>query len=337
MENIIVSYQDNFWSKISHRKLLDVLEEIKSAQHKIITDQLRHHYKSEDGLYGIKKKKLPVATFCANFNDTSRTKENLNNYNSLMIIDIDDIGLDNVKNVFEKLSSDIYLFALWLSPSGNGIKGLIKLSFEEDINSNEIDIWHYSAFAKISSYFKEKYQIDLDQSGKDFTRLCFISQDENIVIKNNNITKRFLIAKDAKLELKNSSVAQIRSSKGAVSAKEMRNILHNPLHRNSPTKKKEIQSIIKFLDKNKKSITYEYDNWLRVALAISSSFTYDLGSDYFIKLSKMDESKFDETNCVNMLKDCYISNKKMIKFNTVIHLAVQKGFIYKKDFGLESN
>jgi len=337
MENIIVSYQDNFWDKISHRKLLDVLEEIKSEQHKIITDQLRHHYISEDGLYGIKKKKLPVATFCANFNDTSRTKENLNNYNSLMIIDIDDIGLENVKNVFERLASDIYLFALWLSPSGNGIKGLIKLSFEADINSDEIDIWHYSAFAKISSYFKEQYQIDLDQSGKDFTRLCFISQDENIVIKNEDITERFLIEKDAKLELQNSSVAQIRNSKGAVSTKEMKNILYNPLHRNSPTKKKEIQSIIKFLNKNKKSITYEYDNWLRVALAISSSFTYDLGSDYFIKLSKMDESKFDETNCINMLKDCYISNKKMIKFNTVIHLAVQKGFIYKKDFGLESN
>ena len=196
---------------------------------------------------------------------------------------------------------------------------------------------HYSAFAKISSYFKEQYQIDLDQSGKDFTRLCFISRDENILIKNDDITERFLIEKDAKLELQNSSGAQIRSSKGAVTAKEMKNILHNPLHKNSPTKKKEIQSIIKFLDKNKKSITYEYDNWLRVALAISNSFTYDLGSDYFIKLSKMDESKFDETNCINMLKDCYISNKKMIKFNTVIHLAVQKGFIYKKDFGLESN
>lgn len=337
MENIIVSYQDNFWGKISNRKLLDVLMEIKSDQHKIITDQLRHHYISEDGLYGIKKKKLPVATFCANFNDSSRTKENLNNYNSLMIIDIDDIGLENVKNVFELLSSDIYLFALWLSPSGNGIKGLIQISFEENINSNEIDIWHYSAFAKISSYFKEKYQIDLDQSGKDFTRLCFISQDDNIVIKNDEITEKFLIKKDVKLELQTTNVAQIRSIKGVVNAKEMKNILHNPLNKNSPTKKKEIQSIIKFLNKNKKSITYEYDNWLRVALAISSSFTYDLGIIFFIELSKMDESKFNEINCTNMLKECYINNKKMIKFNTVIHLAAQKGFMYKKDFGLESN
>jgi hypothetical protein len=337
MEDLIVSYQDNYWSEIRSRELLEVLNEIKSDQHKTITDELRTHYINADGLYGIKKKKLPVATFCANFNGSSRTKENLNNYNSVMIIDIDDLGLEYVKRVFDQLSSDTYVFALWLSPSGNGIKGLIQLSFEENINPNEIDIWHYSAFAKISSYFKEKYQINLDQSGKDFTRLCFISQDKNIVIKNDNITERFLVEKDAKLKLQNSGTAQIRRNKGAVSAKEMKNILHNPLNRNSPTQKKEIQSIIKFLNKNKKSITYEYDNWLRVALAISSSFTYDLGITFFKELSKMDKSKFDETNCVNMLKECYINNKKMIKFNTIIHLAVQKGFVYKNDFGLESN
>lgn len=337
MENLIVSYQDNYWSKIRSRKMVDVLNEIKSDQHKMITDQLRTHYINADGLYGMKKKKLPVATFCANFNDSSRTKENLNNYNSLMIIDIDDIGLENVKSVFEQLSSDIYLFALWLSPSGNGIKGLIQLSFEENVNPDEIDIWHYSAFAKISSYFKEKYGIDLDQSGKDFTRLCFISQDDNIAIKNPEVTEKFVIKKDAKLELQITTTAQIRSAKGRVNVKELKNILHNPLNRNSPTQKKEIQSIIKFLNKNRKSITYEYDNWLRVALAISSSFTYDLGITFFKELSKMDKSKFDETNCVNMLKECYINNKKMIKFNTIIHLAVEKGFIYKKDSGLESN
>ena len=337
MENIFVSYQENFWGKICSRKLLDVLNEIKSDQHKLVTDQLRHHYIKEDGLYNIKKKKLPVATFCANFNDSSRTKENLNNYNSLMIIDIDDIGLENVKNVFKQLSVDIYLVALWLSPSGNGIKGLIQLSFEEVVNRKDVDIWHYSAFAKISSYFNEKYQINLDLSGKDFTRLCFISQDDNIVIKNDESTEKFVIKRDEKLQLQNTTVAQIRSVKGLVNGKEMKNILYNPLNRNSPTKKKEIKSIIKFLCKNKKSITYEYDNWLRVALAISSSFTYDLGIKFFMELSKMDEAKFDETNCSIMLKECYINNKKMINFNTIIHLAVQKGFVYKKDFGLESN
>lgn len=49
-----------------------------------------------------------------------------------------------------------------------------------------------------------------------------------------------------------------------------------------------------------------------------------------MELSKMDEAKFDETNCSIMLKECYINNKKMINFNTMYILAVQKGFVYKR-------
>ena len=53
----------------------------------------------------------------------------------------------------------------------------------------------------------------------------------------------------------------------------------------------------KFLTKNEKSITFDYDDWLRVALAIAGSFTYEVGLRYFIELSKMDGIKFNENNC----------------------------------------
>lgn len=330
-----VSFQDNFWGKIITRTLYDVLIEIKENKYKTITEQLRSHYIKKDGLYGVKKRRLPVVTFCANFNDEARTKENIKNYNSIMIIDIDDVGLKNIDNAFHKLSSDIYLFALWKSPSGNGIKGLIKLNFEKKVIPAEIDIWHYSAFAKISSYFSEQYQIELDQSGKDFTRLCFVSHDENILIKSE--ISSFLIKSDDKLELRQSKVGIKRNGKSIINKKELKNVLNNPLNRNSPSNKKDIQKIIKFLSNNKKSITYNYDDWLRVALAIASSFTFDLGLNYFLELSKMDSAKFDSDSCSNMLQDCYINNKKLVKFSTLIHLAVQKGFLYGKDISLESN
>ena len=336
-ENIEVSFQDNFWGKIITRTLYDVLQEIRNERYKSISEQLKSHYVEGDGLYSVKKRTLPVVTFCANFNDEARTKENLKNYNSIMIIDIDDLGLENVNSVFERLSQDEHLFAVWLSPSGNGIKGLIKLNFEENFEPIETDIWHYSAFAKLTLYFKEKYDIELDQSGKDFTRLCFICHDKNIIIKKNELVRDFLISKNDKLELQLKNVTNIRSVKGVLEKKEIKNILNNPLNRNSPTNKKEIQNIIKFLNKNNLSITYEYDNWLRVALGIASSFTYDLGINFFLELSKLDESKFNNDNCTNMLKECYINNKKMVKFSTLIHLAVNKGYVYKNNNGLESN
>lgn len=335
-EKILISYQDNFWGKIVNRPLYDILDEIKNTTHEFITSQLRQHYSSEDGLYGLKKKKLPVATFCANFNENLRTKEGLDQYNSIMIIDIDHIGSNSINRLFEELSQDKYLFALWFSPSGNGIKGLIKIDYKIDFLSDEVDIWHYSAFSQIAVYFKEKYNIDLDQSGKDFTRLCFISHDPNIVIKDKEDIELFVIRAEDRLDIKKQlKTNNIRTQKNSVSKKQLNNILGNPQGKNNPVDKKTMQNIIKYLKKNNQSITYEYDSWLRVGLAVASSFTYELGIGYFNELSSFDTTKYDEKNCTRMLQDCYINNKRLIKFNTIIHLASEKGFTYKT-IGLES-
>ena len=334
---IIVSFQNNFYSNLEYRLLYDILNEIRSDKHKDITIQLRKHYSADDGLYGGKKRNLPAVTFCANFKNNSRTKENLDLYNSIMILDIDDVGIEKGKKIFEQLTNDEHILALWLSPSGNGIKGLVKLKYEDSINSENVDIWHYSAFAKLAFYLKEKYGIELDQSGKDFTRLCFLSWDENIFVRKENETKDFHVKKEDKLEYKKNNKQILSKKDGEIFKRGKSDILNNPLRRNSPTDKKTMQNIIKFLTKNEKSITFDYDDWLRVALAIAGSFTYEVGLRYFIELSKMDGIKFNENNCKKMLEECYINNKKQINFNTIIHLASLRGFKYGKDIGLESN
>lgn len=331
LKKMYVSYQENFWGKIINRPLYDVLYEIKSTKHESITLQLRQHYLTEDGLYGLKKKKLPVATFCANFKESLRTKEGLNQYNCVMIIDIDHVGNHAINQLFEKLSQDKYLFGLWISPSGNGIKGLIKINYEADFSSNEVDIWHYTAFAQIAFYFKEKYNIDLDASGKDFTRLCFISHDSNIIIKHMNDIDLFTVKLEDRIEIhKQVNTNKVQMQKISISKKQLNNLLANPQGKNNPSDKRTIQNIIKYLKNNNKSITYEYDNWLRVGLAIASSFTYELGIKHFNDLSSFDKTKYDEKNCEKMLKDCYINNKRFIKFSTIIHLACEKGFINNK-------
>lgn len=337
MKNITISYQDNFWSPLEFKLLGQILCDIRSDKYKNITIQLRNHYQNDDGLYSIKKRSLPAVTFCANFKNNARTKENLNTYNSLMILDIDNIGLEHIDSLFNLLSNDEYIFSLWRSPSGNGIKGIVKLNYHEELRSDTVNVWHYSAFAKLFSYFKDKYDIELDQSGKDFTRLCFLSWDENIHIKDFDRTKAFLTEREDLLEIgKIDKLAQNAGAKQKTIQKA-RDILNNPQGRNNASNKKTMQNIIKFLTKQKKSITFEYDNWLRVALGISSSFTFDIGLKYFIELSKMDSSKFNEIQAKNMLQQCYFNNKGQISFKTIIHLATQQGFKYGKDIGVESN
>ena len=65
-------------------------------------------------------------------------------------------------------------------------------------------------------------------------------------------------------------------------------------------------------------------------MSISNSFTYDIGLDYFKRFSSIDKEKYDETNCANFLQNCYESRNGSIKFNSIIHLANEKGYLTKQ-------
>ena len=91
-----------------------------------------------------------------------------------------------------------------------------------------------------------------------------------------------------------------------------------------------MKNIIKYLTKNKLSITNSYDEWYRVAIIIANSFTYDVGEKYFLQLSQLDKSKYNEVECKNILIDCYENSRGEINFNSIIHLASEKGFKYNE-------
>ena len=40
----------------------------------------------------------------------------------------------------------------------------------------------------------------------------------------------------------------------------------------------------------------------------------------------MDSNKFNESECLNLLEDCYYNSKGEIKINTIIHLAKEKKY-----------
>jgi len=106
--------------------------------------------------------------------------------------------------------------------------------------------------------------------------------------------------------------------------------LHNPLNRNNQSDRKTIGAIIKFLERKNVSITTSYENWYKVAMSISNSFTYDIGLTYFKRFSAIDKDKYDEINCTNFLLNCYESRNGSIKFNSIIHLANEKGYLTKQ-------
>ena len=63
---------------------------------------------------------------------------------------------------------------LFVSPSGDGIKWVIPIDISKAT--------HQDYFRAIASYIKQAYGLDIDQSGKDVSRACFIAHDAEAFI-----------------------------------------------------------------------------------------------------------------------------------------------------------
>jgi len=280
--------------------------------------------------YSILKSKLPAITFCGKFVGGHK-KENLSTYNHLLIIDIDNLDTFELNRIKECLHNDDYIFAFWESPSMRGVKGLISISYNAPFTFDGPHSYHKYAFSVISEYFTNTYNITLDSSGSDISRLCFVSYDPNLIIKNQYLS---FYVDTTRI---NSMTPVTKSLNQKIKQKKISNNLQfdkrhlNSLGKNSPQTRTEMAKILRYLTRRKLSITSTYDNWYRVGYAIANTFSCDLGERYYMKLCRLDGPHHDEEESKKMLIYCYNNSKGVIKFATIIHLAQQLG--YKRDGG----
>lgn len=297
--------------------LYEELRNIKNGKYKNEIESCRDSIKKNDlDSYSELKATLPAVTFGGVFHSKRRANE-ISIYNNLIVIDIDGLSDDNVILVKTELCKDNYILSAWISPSGRGIKALIKTgcSIEQ----------HTAVFNSISSYLQSKYSIEIDPSGKDVTRLCFSSYDEDIYFNINALSYNELIE-------------EIPSAKKANKINPKEIVLHKNANAteglNKPDDRELMKDIIKFLKKNKHSITSNYSDWLKVAFAISYSFSYDVGEKYFLELAKLDLEKHNHDQSIALLVNCYNrrnSANQTVSISSIIYLAKQKGYLLKSE------
>lgn len=294
--------------------LFDELKNIKTGTYKSLILKCRAALDSNnEELYGMLKSKLPAVTFCGEFENVRKASE-LTVYNKLMIIDIDHISSDDLLKIKTILSNDKYILSFWESPSGRGLKCLIKIDSDYEK--------HKPFFNSLKNYFFNNYEIELDVSGKDISRLCFSSWDENIFFNAN-----------AKVYVDFEEEIEKKSTKKTINETKNISLLKNAFATEGLNKAEDrntIRQIIKYLTKRNLSITETHDSWLKVAFAIASAFSYDVGEKYFLALCRLDQMKHDEEKSINLLKSSY-NNRKLdidnaITFATIIFFAKNKGF-----------
>lgn len=174
---MIIAYSDskNTPDRFSHIPLKTALEQIKSG---FYADLINNLPPSNTPEYKTAKGNLPVWAFAGEFGSKIINVE-FKQSNGLFHIDIDGLT-DNVEQAFHELTELPEIYALWRSPSGTGLKGLIRVP--DDLIHSDSD--YKKAFAQVKQYiFESGYKID--ESCKDVRRLCFVCSDHAIFINEN--------------------------------------------------------------------------------------------------------------------------------------------------------
>jgi len=148
-----------------HLHLSTALQRIQSGKSSTKIESVRSGNKD-------KKKELPVVCFSGEF--LSRNDEALFEHSGLIVLDFDHVDVESTK---KSLATDEYVYSCWTSPSGNGVKALVKITNPER---------HRDHFRALVKYFDRTHGLELDESGINESRACFESHDPDIIIKDDS-------------------------------------------------------------------------------------------------------------------------------------------------------
>lgn len=142
-----------------------------SSKYKDVTEKFRRIDNIKEARK-FKANNFDYVTFSGTFK--KRNDNDLSEHSNLLTLDFD--HLENIKELKDNLLNDDYFETelLFTSPSGKGIKWIIRIDISE--------ISHAEYFKAVANYIKYTYNIEVDQSGKDISRACFLSHDPTAFI-----------------------------------------------------------------------------------------------------------------------------------------------------------
>ena len=158
-----VTFFKNLYDKDSphHVDIHTALGRIREGQSKTTIEAVRDGDKDA-------KKKLPIVCFSGEFSD--RSDEGLFDHSGLIVLDFDHIDVEKSKAV---LATDAHVYSCWVSPSGDGLKALVRVTNPER---------HRDHFRALKNYFHKQYDLEVDESGVNESRACFESYDPDLIL-----------------------------------------------------------------------------------------------------------------------------------------------------------
>ena len=218
---------DSFLEGVRSGRWEDIALEVRNAPTKDIKDAI--------------KKRAPLVTPSGSF--AERKVDGLRKHSNFIAIDID--NLEDPAATKKRIQDDAYIYACFISISGNGLCLIIKIDGTR----------HLDAFNGIAAYLYNEYQLIVDQSGKDVSRARFVSYDPFLLLNTKSATFKKYLPK--KKEPKHPKVLVIKT---------------------------DFDSMIKQMDDKGLNLCEDYSDWVRICYALVSEFQ-EQGRDHFHTLS----------------------------------------------------
>ena len=155
-----------------HKQIGVVLNRIKEGATKDLVKKIRTETNKAERQE--LKKNLPAICFSGVF--TKRTDKSLSEHSGLICLDFD--GYPKKKELLqdkENLTKDKFVYSVFISPSGNGLKVLVKIPTE--ITN------HKNYFNALNNHFDSPY---FDKMCSNISRVCYESYDPLIFINENS-------------------------------------------------------------------------------------------------------------------------------------------------------
>ena len=177
-----VSFYNNIKSvRPKTLNLFKVLEDIQNGAYKESIKNVRLLI-NDKVLKDLEKKKLPLIGFSGTF--SSRGNSNLLQSSGIAALDFDNVN--DLETLVESVNKDKFTFSSFISPSGNGLKVLVKIPLVPT------DADYKSFYSELQKHY-DQYE-KTDDSTKDISRASFVSYDPNLYLNLDSemFTDRFI-------------------------------------------------------------------------------------------------------------------------------------------------
>lgn len=292
--------------------LADVYLYLSGSLLKERTEQLRR-ISNPDENREYKAANFPFVTFSGAFR--YRKEKGLIEHSGLLVLDFDHVP--DVEALKMQLLTDRYIETelLFTSPNGNGLKWVIAIDATRYSHSQ----W----FDAVSRYITATYSVEVDKSGRDVCRVCFLCYDPDA----------FLHPRHGKMdrlfpgEVYTTTRQRFEPEKWLQQTTTKKQAAPVPINKTATRQQHEVEVVLRRIEAFQIDLTCEYNDWVKLGFALADGFG-ECGREYFHRVSRFNAG-YNATDCDTQFTKCLNGKRTGITLRTFFAAANDAGINVK--------